>query len=230
MDGRADRRLGTWVVVAGAGACLVAPLLGLAWFRTRDGAEALAGPTVAWWAEPAGRWAGRLLTFAPPERVYATYLQALALLFPAVLVAVLVARRRRTPRSRTERAAWAVLLAGCVLGQAGIGLVALALVGGDAGAPLVDVGFIALMLPGTLLQLVGSTLLGPCLLRAGWRPRSTAWALTLTLPCFLAGSVLSGHNGIGQLVVFLAWAAYGRHLLRPATAGQGRPLVADVTR
>ena len=51
--------------------------------------------TVSAWAEPAQDLVGGLLTWASPERVYATYVQVFALLFPAVFLSARATRARR---------------------------------------------------------------------------------------------------------------------------------------
>ena len=160
----ADRWLSWYAVTAGVVACLVMPLLGLAYFATGDGAEQLDSGTVRWWAEPAADALEPLLTWAAPDRVYSTFVQVAALLFPAALLCALHARRARQPRTRVERTAWVATLLGYALSFVGVLVVAVALVPGDPDRPLVDVGYLALMVPGTLLATLGATVLG-----ARWR-------------------------------------------------------------
>ena len=69
--------------------------LGLAYFGTEDGSDELDVASVAWWASPAAEWLSPLLTWAGPDRVYSTYVQLMALLFPAVLLCAVHARRHR---------------------------------------------------------------------------------------------------------------------------------------
>jgi hypothetical protein len=206
------RWLGGYAMGAAAAALVVAPLLGLAWFATPDGAEALESASVAWWADPSRDALDPLLTWAGSDRVYATYVQLVALLWPAVLLSAWHAFRRRPARTRSERAAWRVLLTGCLLMQAGLTWVSLVLVSGDPNGSAVDVPFLALMVPGTLLSTAGSTSLGVSLLRGGWTPRPTAWLLAVAFPFWFVVSIVLGHNGLGMLTMFLAWAVYGRRL------------------
>jgi hypothetical protein len=215
VDSGTDRSrwLGRYAVLAGAGSCLVSPLLGLAYFGTEDGRDELGVASVAWWASPAADWLSPLLTWAGPDRVYSTYVQLMALLFPAVLLCAFHARRRRTARTRAERVGWRLSLSGYALAQAGVALVAVALVPGNPDRPAVDVGYLALMVPGLLLSTIGSTTLGISLLRAGWTPRPCAWMLAIAFPFWFAVSFLLGHNSLGMLAMFLAWTAYGRSLL-----------------
>jgi hypothetical protein len=64
----------------------------------------------------------------------------------------------------------------------------------------------AVMVPGLLIALIGSTMLGIALLRSAYRPRSTAWLLTLSFPLWVVGSVVLGHNSIGLVPLLVAWA------------------------
>jgi hypothetical protein len=109
--------VGLYAIVAGVLAVIVTPLLGLAYFGLADGVKELETSTVAWWADPAGDVAGGLLTFASANRVYSTYVQIVALLFPAVVICAFITRSRRTPRTRTERWGWRLALTGYSLMQ-----------------------------------------------------------------------------------------------------------------
>jgi hypothetical protein len=203
-------RIGLYVVLAAVTAVLVAPLLAIAYFATAEGAGELAAGTVQAWAVPARDLAGGLVTFASAERVYATYTQLLALAFPAVVLTAFATRGLRpSPRKRSERVGWGIALTGYSLFGAGLLVVSLGLLGGDTSVALVDAAFMAAMFPGLLLSLIGSTVLGVVFLRSGYRPRVTAWLLALALPLWLVGSVGLGHNGIGLVPQFIAWAATG---------------------
>ena len=72
----------------------------------------------------------------------------------------------------------------------------------------------ALMVPGMLISVVGSTVLGIALLRAGYAPKLTAWLLALAIPLMLLASDCLGHNSLGLVPLFVAWAAAGRQLWR----------------
>jgi hypothetical protein len=216
--------IGLYAVIAAVTAVLVAPLLAIAYFATAGGAGELAAGTVQAWAVPARDLAGGLVTFASADRVYATYTQLLALAFPAVVLTAFAARALRpTPRTRSERIGWGIALTGYTMFGIGLLVVALGLLGGDSSVPLVDAAFMAAMVPGLLLSLIGSTILGVVFLRSGYPPRLTAWLLALALPLWLVGSVVLGHNGIGLLPLFLAWAATGRQW---RTAAGARTVVA----
>lgn len=209
------RLAGLYAVFAAAASFVLAPLLGLAYFGTAEGADELGTPSVSAWAEPARDAAGPLLTFAAPDRVYSTYLQALALCVPAMLLCVWIARSRRPQQvKRLERWGWRISLAGYALLVTGLLGVSLALVGGSPSSPVVNVFYLALVFPGILLGTTASTALGIALLRSDYRPRLTAWLLALVFPLWVVGDFIIGHNGIGLVPLLVAWGATGRELAR----------------
>jgi hypothetical protein len=214
MSDRARRLSGLYAVVAAAVAVLLAPLLALSYFATSEGVEELEMGTVSAWAEPGRDVAGGLLTWASADRVYSTYVQAFAILFVGVFLCALAVRTRRTPAGGNERWGWRIALTGYGLTAIGVLGVSFGLVTGDAANPAVDVAFIAFLLPGMFISVIGSTVLGIAFLRAGYRPRLTAWLLTLAFPSMVALSTLLGHNSIGLLPLMVAWAATGLRLWR----------------
>jgi hypothetical protein len=127
---------------------------------------------------------------------------------------------------RLERSGWWIALTGYGLTAAGLVAMFFALVGGDPMAKPVDPIFMALMVPGMLISVIGSTVLGIALLRARYAPKPTAWLLALAFPLMLAGSIVAGHNSVGLVPLFVAWAAAGWHLWRVAPDDQ--PLVSAV--
>lgn len=215
MSVRAFRLVGLYAVLAAAASLLVAPLLALAYFETEEGAEELEAGTVSAWAEPARDAVGPLLEFASADRVYSTYLQALALLVPAVLLCAWVARRLRPAwPKRGERWGWSIALAGYLLLSLGVLLAGALLVALTPDATAVNVAFLAFVVPGLLVGTIGSTLLGVALLRTGYEPRLTPWLLALSIPLWLAGSIVLGHNGLGLVPLLVAWGVTGRRLWR----------------
>ncbi len=208
MSERLVRLSGLYAVAAAAASLVLTPLLALSYFATEDGASELETSTVSAWAEPARDLAGPLLTFASADTVYFTYLKSLMLIGPALLVGALAARSRRPERrGRTERWGWRIALAGYLLLSLGVILA-------PPGERLLDVVFLALIVPGLLLGTIGSTVLGIALLRSSYRPRLTPWLLALSVPFWLAASVFLGHNSPGLVPLFLAWAATGWRLWR----------------
>lgn len=204
---RVVRFAGLYAVVAGAASFVIAPLLALSFFATESGAEELEVGSVSAWAEPARDLAGGLLTFASADSVYFTYLKSLMLVAPAFFVCAWAVRSRRPePRSRTELWGWRVALTG-------YGLLALGVIVALPGAVL-NVVFFALIVPGLIVATIGSTILGIGLLRASYRPRLTPWLLSLSVPFWLVGSDVLGHNSLGLLPLFVAWGASGWRLWR----------------
>jgi hypothetical protein len=221
------RLAAAYAVLAAAASLVFAPLLALSYFGIDEGADELTAETVSAWAEPARDLAGGLLTWASPDRVYATYVQVFALLFPAVLLCARAAHARRpVPGARLERWGWRIALAGYWLAAVGLLAAFIVLFGGSTAGSALNIVFVALMMPGMLLSVLGSTVLGIALLRAGYTPRLTAWLLALSFPLMLLGSDMLGHNSLGMVPLFLAWAATGRRLWRTEPSRAQSPLQA----
>ncbi|MGI9017568.1 MAG: hypothetical protein ACR2HR_10785 [Euzebya sp.] len=157
------------------------------------------------------------------------YTLVMALLFPAVFLTALATRARRPhPRTRPERIGWRITLTGYGLFGVGVLTIAPLLFGGarlDAAANGV---FLAMMLPGLLLSLIGSTVIGIVFLRSGHRPRLASWLLAGAFPLWILGSVVLGHNSFGILPLFFAWSATGWRARRAQDVGRAeavqRPL------
>lgn len=211
----ATRLTGLYALLAAAAAVVFSPLLALSYFATADGAQELETETVSAWADPARDTVGGLLTWASADRVYSTYVQVFALLFPAVFLCARAVRARRPmPAGRLERSGWRIALAGYGLAAVGLAVVSVVLLGGDPEAKALDPVFMAVMIPGMLISVIGSTVLGIALLDAGYAPKLTAWLLALAIPLmFLASSGL-GHNSLGLVPLLVAWAAAGWQLCR----------------
>jgi len=234
MSDRATRFAGLYAVIAAGVAVLLSPLLALSYFATAEGAVQLEAGTVSAWADPAQDLVGRLVTWASPERVYASYVQVFALLFPAIFFCARAVRARRPAATgRLERWGWRIALFG--YGLLSVGLIAAAVVlvkssaavkGSGAAYDALDAVFIALMLPGMLLSVLGSTVLGIAFLRDRYEPRLTPWLLALALPALLVISTLLGHNGLALLPLFFAWAATGWQLWRVEPSHAHEPGIA----
>lgn len=218
LSDRAIRFVGLYSILAAGASIVVAPLFALSYFATASGAERLDIATVSAWAEPARDLAGGLLTFASADRVYATYYQLFALLFPAVVLCAWVVRtQRRQPQTRLERWGWRLALLGYFLLGLGLAAIAILSIAAAAASAILNILYLSLIAQGLLLGTVGSTLLGIALLRAADRPRLTVWLLALAFPLWMVGSDVLGHNSLGLVPLFLAWAATGWRLWRPMT-------------
>jgi hypothetical protein len=214
MSDSTRRFAGLYAAVAAALAVLLAPLLAMSYFATSHGAEELERGSVSAWAEPGRDLAGGLLTWASPERVYSTYVQAFAILFAGVVLGALAIRAGRPPSDGGERWGWRIALTGYGLAAAGLAGAVLALVPGDPDSAALNVVFLALLLPGMFVSVIGSTVLGIAFLRRGYRPRLTSLLLTLAFPSMVAVPTLLGHNSLGMLPLMLAWGASGLALRR----------------
>jgi hypothetical protein len=215
MSPRTQQLAGRYSVVSALAAVVIAPLFAVSYFATSEGAQYLAEPTIAWWAEPARRVLGGLVTFASPDRVYSTFLLLFTVAFGGLVACALMTRRLRPPeRTRPERWGWRITLGGYGLFGAGAVLLSLMLLVVAPTAAAVNVVFMATIFPGLLVSLIGATILGVALLRGGHRPRFTPCLLALAIPLWVVGSLVLGHNSIGMVPQFLAWGATGWALQR----------------
>ena len=216
LSDRVIRFVGLYSTLAAGASIVVAPLFALSYFATASGAEQLDIATVSAWAEPARDLAGGLLTFASADRVYATYLQLFALLFPAVILCAWVVRtQRRQPQTRLERWGWRLAFLGYFLLGLGLAAVAIVLIAAAPASAIPNILYLSLIAPGLLLGTLGSTLLGIRFLRSAYHPRLTGWLLALSLPLWSVGSDVLGHNSLGLVPLFVAWAATGWRIWRP---------------
>ena len=223
MSDRATRLTGLYALTAAIAAVVLSPLLALSYFSTGEGADELESGTVRAWADPARDVLGGLLTWASPERVYATYVQAFAVLFPAVFLCARAVRAHRLLARGQERWGWRIAVAGYGLVTVGLVAASFALVPGSADSTPLNIVFLAMLLPGMFVSAVGSTVLGIALFRGRYTPRLTSWLLTLTFPSMLVVPTVLGHNSLGLLPLMIAWGATGWRLWRagdPAPAAE----------
>lgn len=204
-------RFAFYAAIAGT---VVAPIHALARFTTHDGAADLKSPLVHWWAVPAGRMLHPLLDWASP---YTVYLSWGKLFFPIMLASTVfafVVHRARAPLG-FEKWAWRIALPGYVLITASVV--------GDFWTPWTDLSFAVLDLPGLLVGLIGSTLLGIALLRRDFRPRSSAWLLaTFVISAIALDSVIA--MGAVLLPLIWAWGLAGRRMTAPVTDAEPVPV------
>jgi hypothetical protein len=188
--------LGAWAGV------VLAPIHALSRFATADGQEDLESPAVRAWAEPAAERFRALLDWSNPDTVYVSYGKGWFFLFLAATACAFLVRRTRDPRG-LERIAWPIALTGLVIATASVL--------GDYFTPWTDQSFILLGLPGVLISLVGSLLLGIALLRCRYQPRLTGWLLVLWFPLFVLLSSLVA-MGAAALPMLFAWGLAGRSI------------------
>lgn len=197
-----DARTGTVALVSAAVATVVAPIHALARYATEDGRADLALPGVRTWAEPAREALLPLLDWSDPDTVYLTWGKTFLFFLLAATLAAFAVRQRRAPAG-LERWGWRVSLTGYVL------LTASTFV--EFWTPFLEEGFLVLAIPGLLVSLIGSGLLGAALLRRGFRPRAAALLLLLWLPLLVGISNLVS-LGAAVLPMLWAWALAGRTL------------------
>jgi hypothetical protein len=212
MSPRAARAVSVYTLLASVAAVLLSPLLALSYFAIPEHSKYLTG-SVAAWAVPARDLLEPLVTWASPERVYATFVQAFALILPAMLVGGLAVRAGRSGVRRGELWGWRIALSG--YGLAGLGLlVVFPVLFADAGGEgsILNIAYLAMMLPGMLISAIGSTVLGIALLRAAFRPLAAAWLLALALPSMVVVPTVLGHNSLGMAPIVVAWGIASRSL------------------
>jgi hypothetical protein len=203
-------RMAAWVP-AGMAAVLE-PLHALARFATPDGQEDLNSGVVRFWAEPAARALRPLLDWSDADTVYRAYGKVWPVLIAATIVSAVLVRKSRRP-GRLERWGWRLTLPGLTLMV--LGLFGFFWIG-------LDIAYVAAGMPGFLLAVVGSVLLGIALLRDGFRPLLAPALLLGWLPLDIAlSSVLSA--GAGTVPMMAAWALAVRTVRRGAVSRPTRP-------
>lgn len=209
--------LGRAAFWSAAFATVLAPMHALARYATEDGRSDLDLPGVRAWADPARDALEPLLDWGSPDTVYTTYGK---LWLPVFLLATLMALVVRASRSETtgaEKWGWRLASAGYV--------VATAALLGQYWSPFLDETFAVAGIPGLLLSMVGSTVLGVGLIRRGYRPRATAVLLVVWIPLMV---VLSNLVALGAacLPFLWAWGLTGRHAQRTSEVEQLLPVPA----
>lgn len=194
-----QRRIGWFAWWAAWFGLITGQLHALARHATADGAGDLAYPLTRAWAVPAADLLRPLLDWGDPDLVYVTYGKLWFPVFVAFTLAAFVVRRGRRPVG-FERWAWRVALTGYVWACLGVF--------GDywtqwTGEPnrLLELSFVA-GLPGLLLTVVGSSLLGIALLRNGFTPRASAWLLAITFPAFFLVTQVTSMGSIALPIMF----------------------------
>jgi hypothetical protein len=221
----------TYARISSAVTVALTPLAALSYFATKDGAESYDVATTKAWAGPARDLLDPLLSFGSPDRVYATYTLLLALLLPALPLAAWTVRRARAAVAGPgERRASAVVASAWTLFAVGLVVVAIALQvkpSDTGGASVVNVAFMIAALPGLVIAVASSLVLGIMLLRAGFVPRWAAIVIMLALPIWFLGSAVLGHNSIGVLPQLLAWTFALTATLKQQTTAPGHELSAE---
>lgn len=220
-----DREIGRFAWVMAWVGLVVGQLHALARFETADGREDLELPLTNAWAEPAADVLSPLLDWANPDIVYITYGKIWFPVFLAFTLCAFMVYRRREP-GRFEKWAWRFALTGYVIATVAVCLDYWtqwtgSYDGDGIEATLFTVAF-AVTVPGLLLTLLGSTVLGVTLLAKRFRPASAALLLALMIPLAL-GILQVTSMGSAALPVMFAFGIMGRRIAR-GPADQPAPM------
>lgn len=198
----------------------VGQLHALSRFATAGGREDLANPLVAGWAVPAGDLMRPLLDWAHPDLVYLHYGKIWFPVFAAITLCAWMVYRRRRPVG-FETWAWRVALAGYAVATVGVFVGYWTQWSAAYTEPWFTIGWY-LEIPGLLLTLVGSSILGTTLLARRFRPVLPAVLLALAVPLAI-GIVQLTSLGNLSLPIGFAFGLLGLRLARPASATPGPP-------
>jgi hypothetical protein len=212
MDARVIGRL-AWVM-AWVG-LVVGQFHAMARHNTADGKQDLHVWTTRVWSDPARDFFKPLLDWANPDAVYLTYGKIWLPVFVAFTLCAFVVRRSRQPVG-FEKWAWRLALTGYVL--ACVGVFCDYWTQWSTYNAFFEIAFL-LTLPGLLLTLLGSTVLGIALLRRGFVPRSSAWLLALTFPLAVAIMTVTS-MGSAALPVMFAFGIAGRRIAAVPVAAE----------
>ena len=226
LDREAGRIGGIAWVMAWVG-LVVGQLHALSRFATADGKEDLELPLTAGWARPAADALAPLLDWADPDLVYVTYGKIWFPVFVAFTACAFVVYRRREPVG-FEKWAWRAAIAAYLLACVGVFLDYWTQWTGNYARGGVEEWFFNLAwlvtVPGFLLTLICSTVLGCTLLVKRFRPRTPAVLLALVIPlAFVILQITS--MGSAALPVMFAFGILGRRLDRAQASVEHRESV-----
>lgn len=214
-------RRGLVALLGGILGILYAPFYALAYFATEDGASSLEAPLAEAWAGALRPILEPLLTFASPEVVYLTYGKSFTFVVLGWMAGLLALHAHQAPRAgRLEKWGFRVAFAGSVLALVGsIGVYWF----GSVWWGIIDIFFLAFMVPSLLLIGIGFPLFGIGTLRAKVASRLGAWLLIAGgLPGIVLLSSLLGQLTMGLLLLNLAWVVLGYTLFSEASASAKR--------
>jgi len=204
----AQRRIGQFAWVMAWVGLVAGQLHAMARHQTADGAADLQMWTTRVWSDPGRRLLRPLLDWADPNVVYVTWGKVWLPVFVAFTLCAFVVRRRRQSRG-FETWAWRVALTGYVgacVSVAGEYWTSWA----TYHAGIVD-GLFPVTLLAMLTTVVGSTMLGISWWRHGFRPRTPAVLLALTIPELVVIIQVTSQGSVALPVMF-AFGILGRRL------------------
>jgi hypothetical protein len=212
-----QRRIGRFAWVMAWVGLIVGQLHALARFATEDGKEDLELPLIAAWAEPAADVLQPLLGWANPDVVYITYGKIWLPVFLAFTLCAMVVYGRRQP-VRVEKWTWRVAIMSYALASVAVFLDYWTQWTGDYNGDGIEGTLFAVAwivtLPGLVMTLLSSTVLGITLLVKRFRPTLPAILLALIIPLALGITEITS-MGNAALPVMFAFAILGRRIASP---------------
>jgi hypothetical protein len=190
--------------------------------RINSHPEDLETPLTRAWAVPAMDALHPLLDWSDPRFVYWTYGKIWLPICLAFTAAAYLVYRRRRPQGG-ESVAWRVQLTAYALLTVSVT--------GDYYTPWTEQFFVVGLVALAAIAF-GGPVLGLMLLRKGFRPRSTAWLLTLFLPFFIAITEVTS-MGNALLPLMWGWALAAHRVVRaeadrqPSTLAEQRVPAGD---
>lgn len=205
------------VVAAAWAAAAAGTVLGqvhaLARHATAEGREDLEYGVTRLWSEPASQALRPVLDWADADTVYLTYGKVWFPVFLAFSLAAYTVYRHRRP-SGVERLVWRASLLAYALGTvSSLGYYYSQWTGYNSWG---ETFFAVVTVPALLLMALTSTVLGVLLLRRRYRPRLTAWLLTLFIPFAVLVTQVTSMGSVA-LPLMWGWALAVSHAV-PANA------------
>jgi hypothetical protein len=219
MDKLDDVRIGRLAWAMAWVGLVAGQLHALARHNTADGREDLQNPLTSAWSDPAREVLRPLLEWGTADQVYLTYGKIWLPVFVAFTLAAFAVRRRRAPYG-FEKWAWRIALTGYVWACAAVFANYWLQWGTHIWEPLLTIAFVA-GLPGLVLTMLGSTVLGIALLRRGFRPTVSGLLLTLTFPLLFAISAVTSLGNVALPVAF-AFGIAARRFVSESSAASTR--------
>jgi len=205
-----DRRIGRVAWVMAWVGLVVGQFHAMARHNTADGKSDLDSWTTRVWSDPGRKLFAPLLDWASPDAVYLTYGKIWFPVFAAFTACAFVLYQRRRPRG-FEKFAWRFALLAYT--WACVAVLVTYWTQWTHTTSLLDLAFLWLDIPGVLLTMIGSTMLGITLLRHGFRPRTTGWLLALAVPISILIGMFTS-MGSGALAEMFGFGIAGLQLAR----------------
>lgn len=210
-----QRTIGRFAWVIAWFGLVAGQLHSLARHNTVDGKIDLESPLTRLWSDPARSALKPLLDWANADAVYLTYGKIWLPVFLGFTLCAFVVHRRRHP-SGFEKLAWRIALTGYVWASFAVFLTYWTQL--NTYNALFDLAFVV-TIPGVLVTLIGSTLLGIALLRNGFTPKLPAWLLTLIIPLAIVTVQITSMGSIALPAIF-AFGILGRRISQERTHSQ----------